>query len=50
MRRGQRHGIDVKLNRMMMDMVLAKYSKIRAEKDKIIPFEETSIPTSLSGL
>lgn len=49
-RRGQRHGIDVKLNRMMMDMVLAKYSKIRAEKDKIIPFEETSIPTSLSGL
>lgn len=45
-RRAKSQGIDVKLNKMMRDMVLTKQAAGRDRMNDILPFEYTSLPAS----
>ncbi|KAK2594628.1 hypothetical protein QQS21_007665 [Conoideocrella luteorostrata] len=45
LRRGQRLGVDLRMNMMMRDMIKAKHSQAIERLNSFIPVEETSVPS-----
>jgi ketopantoate reductase len=48
LRRGQRLGLDLRMNLMMRDMIKAKHSQAIERLNSFIPVEETSVPSDLA--
>lgn len=48
LRRGQRLGVDMRMNIMMRDMVKAKHSQAIERLNSFVPMEETSVPSHLA--